>query len=134
MMSDVAFILLFSVASQNSHLPPGLLSALCFVESSHNPNAVNLDDGKGSSLGMCQIKLATARTLGFNGTQAELMQPKTNIELAGKYLKKQLRRYNGDFKKGISAYNSGTCRIDSSGHIRNKQYVNKVLTAWIEGR
>lgn len=111
-------------------LPPGILSAVCWVESSHRINVVHKDDGKGSSLGTCQIKLPTARMLGFKGTEKELMIPKTNVYYGGRYLVRQLNRYEGDIVKAVAAYNSGTYRQTSNGQAKNQVYVSRVFKAW----
>lgn len=133
-MDTVYLAALFLSVSQNYNLPPQLLSSLCYVESTHRVNAFHMDDGNSPSLGVCQIKLGTARLLGFKGTQERLMVPEINILYSGKYLHKQLRRYNQDLHKAIAAYNSGTWLVNEKGETKNRQYVQKVLKAWEEGR
>ena len=131
-MSTLALSALFLTVSQTYNLPPGLLSALCFVESSHNVAALVMDDNGTPSVGVCQVKLATARTLGFKGTETQLRNPKVNVRLAGKYLAKQIRRYDYNLYKGVAAYNSGTWRMSTTGYARNSHYVVKVLNSWAE--
>lgn len=126
--------LLFLATSQNFNLPPGLLSAICWVESHHNSAAINAHDGGSASHGICQIKLETAALLGFKGTEEELTRPKTNIHYAGKYIKWQLDRYQGNIPKAVAAYNAGTYRENSQGQIMNRKYVGKVFDAWIENK
>lgn len=123
--------LLFTAASQMQGLPIGLLSALCYVESTHHVEAVNIYDGGSPSHGICQVKLGTARMLGFKGTKEELQNPSINIIYASKYLKRQLRRYNNDIRKGVSSYNSGTYKFNKNGAI-NQDYIYKVFKAWGE--
>lgn len=123
-MDAVTIILTFALVSHNVSLPTGLLSAVCYVESKHKVDAMHLDDGNSNSVGICQIKLSTARWLGFKGTEADLKNPKTNIHYAAKYLKYQLKRYGNDINKAISAYNAGSFKKS------NHKYVNKVITAW----
>jgi len=127
-------ILVFLTVTKLYSLPPGLQSALCFVESSHNVKAVHHDDGSANSVGVCQVQLPTARVLGFKGSETELYRVDTNVNLSGAYISKQLRRYNGDVVKAISAYNMGTYRVGKDGFPKNKKYVLKVLKAWGEGR
>lgn len=127
-------MLIFATVTQTFNTPPGLLSAVCYVESNHRPHAFNENDGGSSSIGICQIKLTTAQGLGFRGTAEELAKPKTNIYYAGKYLKAQLTRYSGDIKKAISAYNAGTHREDALGITKNRRYVAKVFKAWNEDK
>lgn len=106
------------------------MASLCFVESSYDVEATNVDDGGGDSIGVCQVKVSTARTLGFQGTAKQLKDPLTNSYYAGMYLHHQLRRYSGDVHKGIASYNSGTWRINAEGNTKNQVYVNKVMKAW----
>lgn len=129
-MELITLTMLFTAATQTVDLPKGLLSALCYVESHHNPKAVHKDDGNSSSLGICQIKHETAKLMGFKGSQAHLMDPKVNTIYAAKYLKKQLVRYNNDIPKAVAAYNSGTYKENKHKKPVNEQYVRKVFAAW----
>lgn len=101
-----------------------LLSAICFVESSYSHKALTVVDGNSASYGKCQVKLSTARFVGYKGTVTELwLNPKTNTSIAGRYLGYQLKRYRGDIRKAVSAYNCGTA-------CNNPGYVNRVLSVW----
>ena len=126
---------MFLTVSQLLSLPTGMLSAICYTESKHIPNRVHRDDGGSSSLGICQIKLSTARSMGYKGTAQGLIdKPATNIYFAGQYLRYQLFRYNHNWFKAIAAYNSGSLKLDNHGKIRNQRYVNQVMAAFKEGR
>lgn len=129
-MTITALLLMFSTATNQYQLPSGLLASLCYVESRHNPKAINPDDGKSSSLGVCQIKLETAKLMGFKGSVKELMDPKVNIKYAAKYLKKQIDRYDGDIPKAVAAYNAGSYRENKKKVAINSAYVKKVFAQW----
>lgn len=120
-----ALHVLFMTISIQYSLPSGLLEAVCFVESNHKVNAVHKDDGGANSLGVCQIKLNTAKDLGFKGTEKQLMNPKTNIKYAAKYLRHQLNRYKGSITKAVIAYNLG----HASG-LTTTKYQRKVFKKW----
>ena len=125
-----ALALTFLSVSNIFSLPAGLLSSLCFVESEHKTHKVNVNDGGSDSIGVCQIKLSTAQFLGFTGKAEELKtNPRLNIYYAGAYLKFQLNRYDGDVKKAVASYNSGSYKA-KNGTAINKKYVNKVYSAW----
>lgn len=128
-MTPVALLVLFASVSQTFNLPEGLLSSVCFVESSYNVKAVHIDDGGADSIGVCQVQHSTARLFGFHGTAAQLQNPKINAYYAGRYLSWQLNRYDGNMHKAIAAYNAGSWRI-RDGKTRNQQYVNKVFKVW----
>lgn len=121
-MDTLLLLLLFNQATYTFDLPENLLKSVCYVESNHNINAINYNDGHGHSMGVCQIKYKTAKWLGFKGTENQLMRPEVNIYYAAKYLRKNLDRYGGDVKKALIAYNRGNAK----GLTRTK-YSDKVL-------
>lgn len=121
---------MFIAASNTFNIPPGLLSAVCYVESNHDIKAIRIDDGGSSSFGICQLKLDTARQMGFRGTGESLRNPKTNIHYSAMYLSSKLLHYDGDVVRSVSAYNSGTYKVTSDGQPINSEYVRKVLRAW----
>ncbi len=125
---------IFLAVSSTLSLPPGLLSATCWVESRHNVAAMNWHDGGSASHGACQIKLGTARMLGYQGTAEGLRKPYANAYWAGRLIRHQLDRYAGDHRRAIAAYNAGTAKYNASGQFVNRYYVNKVVLAWAAGR
>jgi soluble lytic murein transglycosylase-like protein len=129
-METTLLLLAFSAATQTFALPQGLLSAVCFVESTHNAKAVHLDDGGENSVGLCQLHLSTAKWLGYKGIEKGLYDAKINAYYAAKYLRYQLNRYDGNVTKAIAAYNAGSYRVNAKGQIKNRIYVQKVTNAW----
>lgn len=117
--------ILFLITTAQYELPPGLLSSVCYVESAHNVKAIHIHDGDGDSVGACQIKLKAARTVGFKGTEIQLMDPKTNIQYAGKFLGHQINRYHGSVVKAVIAYNQG-----HAGILTRTSYSDKVIKQW----
>jgi soluble lytic murein transglycosylase-like protein len=97
---------LFEHASISHNVPSKINKAVCWQESKHNIKAVKIWDNGPPAHGVCQIKLATARFMGFKGTVKELKSPGTNIYYATKYLRYQMNRYN-KWDKAIVAYNAG---------------------------
>lgn len=124
-MLIVNLMFLFQLNTQKFDLPQDLLSSLCFVESKYDINAIHKDDGKSDSLGVCQIKLATAKQFGFKGTKTQLMNPYTNIHYAAKYLKYQIDRYHGYTTKAIISYNKGSAK-----NLTHTKYSDKVINEW----
>lgn len=97
-----------------------LLEAICHVESGNLRTAINTHDSGSASYGACQIKLSTARWLGFTGTVTDLWLDETiNKYYASKYLSYLAKRYDNNLDHIISAYNCGKL-------CNNKTYVNKV--------
>lgn len=110
-------------SAKEFEIPSRMLKALCFVESSHNPKAINKIDGGSASHGLCQLKIKTAKYLGYSGNIRSLYNPYVNSYYAAKYLRYQLDRYNGNWVKAISAYNAG----HAYRKINNMAYVKKVM-------
>jgi soluble lytic murein transglycosylase-like protein len=108
-------------------VPPYLLLAVCMTETNLT-NAMLKHDGNSPTYGVCQIKAGTAFDLGYKGSPEGLMEPKTNVLYAAKYLKYQLDRYDGNFCKSISAYNAGSYieSQNSPGYPKNLRYVRNV--------
>lgn len=99
------------VIANKAGIPAPLLAAVCYTESTHQPHATNLDDNGSSSIGLCQVKLATAKMMGYTGTVEGLYDGKANARLAARYLKYQLDRYpGGEWTDAIAAYNAGSVR------------------------
>ncbi len=72
---------LVSEIARVERVPDATAQALVKRESRYNVRAVN-----GSAIGLTQIKLATARGLGFRGSRAQLFDPRTNLTYGLRYL------------------------------------------------
>lgn len=116
---------LFIATTIQLHLPSGLLSSICYVETKHSVHKVHYNDGNTHSYGICQIKLETSQGLGFKGTTEDLMQPETNIWYAGLYLQYQIKRYKHDIRKAVIAYNKGNAK-----GLTYSEYQGKVFNKW----
>jgi soluble lytic murein transglycosylase-like protein len=83
-----------------------MIQSVIELESSWNPNAVNLSDPTGA-YGLGQILFSTAQGLGYTGTPQGLLDPATNINLIAKLISQLIHSYGDDFRRVYSAYNSG---------------------------
>jgi soluble lytic murein transglycosylase-like protein len=111
----------FDRIAMEQGVSPKLLKAVCWVETRHNPLAFRPKDGRSASYGVCQVKMRTALHVGLYVSGAALQRPEVNITVAALYLRHQLRRYKGNMKKAISAYNAGSYKES------NNAYVHKVM-------
>jgi soluble lytic murein transglycosylase-like protein len=89
-------------ASANN-VPEALVHRVIVRESKYHPNLV----GRGGTIGLMQIKLATARGLGYTGDAAGLRDPDTNLAWGIKYLAGAYRVANGDHGRAVRYYASG---------------------------
>ena len=84
-------------------VPEVLVHRVIVRESRYQPGLV----GRGGTIGLMQIKLATARGMGYSGDAAGLRDPNTNLTYAVKYLAGAYRAANGDHGRAVSYYASG---------------------------
>lgn len=84
-------------------VPEALVHRVIVRESRYRPHVV----GRGGTIGLMQIKLATARGLGYTGDAAGLRDPNTNLTYAVKYLAGAYRAANREHSRAISYYASG---------------------------
>ncbi len=89
-------------ASANG-VPEVLVHRVIVRESRYQPKLV----GRGGTIGLMQIKLATARGLGYTGDAEGLRDPDTNLTYGVKYLAGAYHAANGDHTRAIRLYASG---------------------------
>ena len=89
-------------ASANN-VPEALVHRVIVRESKYHPNLV----GRGGTIGLMQIKLPTARGMGYTGDAAGLRDPNTNLAWGTKYLAGAYRAANGDHSRAVRYYASG---------------------------
>ena len=100
-----------------------VLLSICSHESRGDVHAINITDGGSASYGFCQIKFKTAKALGFRGSIQELWHnPQVNMGWAGRYLKKQLGRYDNNYYLAVAAYNAGSVKKKNYEVIKNAEY------------
>lgn len=127
-------------------IPPAILMGILKCESSGDPNTVREEPAltakhgrRVASVGLFQVLNTTAEELEPDITFNDLFDPAVSARLAGKYLAKQIRRYNGNIRLWVSAYNAGTPRRATDGKfifneaayhgelLKNERYVKCVL-------
>jgi soluble lytic murein transglycosylase-like protein len=89
--------------AQANGVPVALVHRVIVRESRYNASLV----GRGGTIGLMQIKLATARGLGYGGTAEGLRDPDTNLAYAIKYLAGAYRAANGDHDRAVRYYAGG---------------------------
>jgi soluble lytic murein transglycosylase-like protein len=86
-----------------NNVPEALVHRVIVRESKYHANLV----GRGGTIGLMQIKLPTARGLGYTGDAAGLRDPDTNLAWGVKYLAGAYRAANGDHSRAVRYYASG---------------------------
>jgi len=89
--------------AKDNNIPEDLVHRVVKRESRYNPRAV----GRGGAMGLMQIKVPTARALGYAGTPAGLLDADTNLTYAVRYLAGAYKVANGDHNRAVSYYARG---------------------------
>lgn len=90
---------------------PKLIFATIMLESGGNTYAIRHEPQiNDASYGLGQILYGTARGIGFEGTPEKLFDPEVNIELIGKYHKRNMDVYGSNLtpQQLTVAYNAGS--------------------------
>jgi len=84
-------------------VPEALVHRVIVRESRYQPHLI----GRGGTIGLMQIKLATARSLGYRGDSQGLLDPDTNLTYGVKYLAGAYRTAGGDHALAVRYYAAG---------------------------
>ena len=88
--------------AQANGVPVELVHRVIMRESRYNPRVVHR-----GNYGMMQIKLETARGLGYTGTAEGLLDPETNLTYAVKYLAGAYQAAHGNHDRAVAYYAGG---------------------------
>jgi len=83
-------------------LPASLVERVIRRESGGNPRAVH-----GGNYGLMQIRLGTARAMGYTGSASGLLDPQTNMTYALRYLAGAYRAAGGNENRAVALYSRG---------------------------
>ena len=97
-----AYASLVASHAQANGLPVSLVHRVIMRESRYNPRAIS----KGN-YGIMQIRLGTARAMGYTGSAAGLLDPNTNMTYAVRYLAGAYRAAGGNHGRAVSLYARG---------------------------
>ncbi|MEN5173609.1 lytic transglycosylase domain-containing protein [Acinetobacter higginsii] len=121
-----AFDPLIRQAAQQHGVSEGLIKAVMHTESGFNINARSPVGAQG----LMQLMPATARRFNVNNAY----DPQQNIFAGAKYLSWLLKRFNGDTRLAIAAYNAGEGNVDKYGGIppfrETQDYVRRVTSRY----
>jgi soluble lytic murein transglycosylase-like protein len=97
-------------ASANG-VPASLIHRVIMRESRYNPRAVSA-----GNYGLMQIRLGTARAMGYTGSAAGLLDAQTNMTYAVRYLAGAYHAAGGNESRAVALYASGY----GGGRVRAK--------------
>lgn len=114
---------IFRQAAEKYNVPVELLKAIGKQESNFNAKAVS----RCGAQGIMQLMPATAKELGVTDS----FDAEQNIMGGAKYISGLLKKYNGDTKLALAAYNAGSGNVKKYGGIppfeETQNYVKKVM-------
>jgi soluble lytic murein transglycosylase-like protein len=107
--------------AQANLVPEELVHRVIVRESKYHPQLI----GRGGTIGLMQIKLGTARGLGYTGTAEGLRDPGTNLKYGVKYLAGAYRAANGDHDRAVRYFAGGyyyVAKRQRGGHIKEAKH------------
>lgn len=113
-------------AAANAGLDPHLLDALVSTESGYDPLARS---GAGA-MGLTQLMPGTAKSLGVENP----FDPWQSLTGGANYLSQMIKKYNGDIRLALAAYNAGPGAVEKYGGLppykETQNYVDRVLSRY----
>ena len=121
-MKKTKYDAIFKKAAKKYGVSESLLKAVAKAESNFNPNDVS----SAGAIGVMQLMPSTAKELGVKNPY----DPEQNIMGAAKLIAAHLKKFNGNVKYALAAYNAGGGAVRKYGGVPSfcKSYVNKVLS------
>jgi soluble lytic murein transglycosylase-like protein len=111
------------IAADSIGIPIDIAFALVREESSFRTRVVS----HVGAIGLTQVMPATGASI---NPEADLFDPKQNLEVGFSYLRYLMDRYKGDHVTALVAYNVGPTRVDRFGiepYRRSLEYAHRVM-------
>lgn len=117
------FDAMIAAHAKANHVPEALVHRVILRESRYRPELI----GHGGTIGLMQIKLATAKALGYAGDAEGLRDPNTNLAYGVKYLAGAYRAADGNHELAIRYFAAGY--YDAAKRLRRELAESRRLEA-----
>lgn len=123
---------LYQAAAVRYGVDERIIATIVAVESGGQPDAI----GTHGDTGLMQVIPSDClpeswRTIfADRPTQAELLNPATNIEWGARILAQGFAAYPDDPKRAIASYHTGIAALTAGLNEAGQQYLNRFKTAW----
>jgi hypothetical protein len=106
-------------------VPEALVHRVIVRESKYKADLI----GRGGTIGLMQIKLATARAVGYKGDSEGLRDPDTNLAYGVKYLAGAWRAAKGDHDRAVHYYACGYYQVAKAQRVERMRHGEPVLAS-----
>lgn len=124
---DLGMARLIEETARAEGIDPDLAFRLVYVESRFNPRARSY----AGALGLAQLMPGTARAIDRSvRTREQILEPRTNLTLGFRYLRRLIDLFDGDVRLALLAYNRGEGRVMQllrAGRDPENGYSHRVL-------
>jgi Transglycosylase SLT domain len=114
-----------AVHARANQVPEALVHRVIVRESKYHPDLI----GRGGTIGLMQIKLATARGLGYQGDAEGLRDPETNLTYGVKYLAGAYRAAESNHDRAVHLYASGYYEVAKHQRLARLKHFEPVLAS-----
>ena len=116
---------LIATHSKANMVPEVLVHRIIVRESKYQASLL----GRGGTIGLMQIKLATARALGYSGDAEGLRDPDTNLKYGVRYLAGAYRAAGGDHDRAVKYFAAGYYPVAKQQRLDHLQQAKAGATA-----
>ncbi len=114
-----------AVHARANHVPEALVHRVIVRESKYHPELI----GRGGTIGLMQIKLATARGVGYTGDAEGLRDPETNLTYGVKYLAGAYRAAEGNHDRAVHLFAAGYYDVAKRQRLARSRHPEEVVAS-----
>jgi Transglycosylase SLT domain len=114
-----------AVHAHANQVPETLVHRVIVRESKYHPDLI----GRGGTIGLMQIKLATARGLGYKGDAEGLRDPETNLTYGVKYLAGAYRAAESNHDRAVHLYAAGYYEVAKRQRLERPRHPEEVVAS-----